>query len=194
MNKFSVPEKYREEFSRALDCAVSLQSFTDITLASELGISRLNAAIFIGFMDKYAFIYPSGKNEVKTVRVTPDEWEALGHNIDAYEPRPIEEEPVFLLTPFERVTSGNRSIEKTSEGVFIVSGESSLFIPAEELTLPHFKKAGIFKKGFVFFGDTCPKNAREAEKSLSSLTFKRKQNDVFERLFANILSDLEKKV
>ncbi len=194
MDKFSVPEKYRDEFQKALDCAVELGSFSDTSLANELNISRLNAAIFIGFMEKYEFLFPSAKNEVKTVRISESEWEALGRNIELYVPEPIEEEPVFSLSEFDRiVVKKDNWVEIVPDGVMIVSGENSLFIPAEEVTLPHFKKAGFFKKGFIFFGNPCVKNAREAKKSPAAIVFSRRKNSEFEEFHASILQDLQKK-
>ena len=193
MNKFTVPKKYKDDFKRSLDCAVELGSFSDKTLADELGVSKLNAAIFIGFMVKYEFLFPSSKNEVKTVRLTPDEWEALGRDIDAYVPEPIKEESVFSLTPREKIVIGKNSVEILADGAMIVSGKNSMFIPAEELTLPHLKKAGFLKKGFIFFGNPCPKNARQAKKSPAAIVFSRAWNDTFDTFHANLLADLEKR-
>ena len=152
MDKFIVPEKYRADFERALNTAVELGTFTDKTLAEKIGVSRLNAAIFIGFMDKYGFIFPSLKNEVKTVRITLEEWDKIGRNIDAYTPPPQEEIlPEFKLTPFEKLEAGNRAVEKTEEGIVITTKHGTHFIPADEVTLPHFKKAKLFSRGFIFF-------------------------------------------
>ena len=192
MGNVKIPEKYREDFKRALDKAVELGSFSDTALAEELGISRLNAAIFIGFMDKYEFLFPSAKNEVKAVRLTPDEWEAIGRDIERYVPAPIEKEQVFRLTPVETITSlYKKSIEIASDGIMIRDDKTSMFIPAEEATLPHFRKAGIFKRGFIYFGEECPQSAREAKRSFQSLVFKRKQNDVFDALITSLIGDLE---
>ncbi len=195
MDKFTVPEKYRKEFERALDVAVELGSFTDKSLAEKMNVSPLNAAIFIGFMDKCGFIFPSLKNEVKTVRITPLEWDALGRNIDAYTPPPEETAlPEFKLTPFERLEGINRVIEKSEEGVIITAKNDTHFIPADEVTLPHLKKAKLFSRGFIYFGEVCPKNAREALASFTSLSFSRKTNAKAEAFVESILADLEKKL
>ena len=194
MKNIKVPEKYREDFKRALDKAVELGSFSDTTLAEELKISRLNAAIFIGFMDKYEFLFPSAKNEVKAVRITPEEWEAIGRDIERYEPVPIEKEQIFRLTPVEVITAlYKKSIEVAPDGIMIKDLETSMFIPAEETTLPHFRKAGFFKRGFIYFGEECPRNAREAKRSFTALIFKKSQNQEFDALIASLIGDLEHK-
>lgn len=192
MKNIKVPEKYVEDFKRALDKAVELGSFSDTTLAEELKISRLNAAIFIGFMDKYEFLFPSAKNEVKAVRLTPDEWDAIGRDIERYVPTPIEKEQIFRLTPIETITAlYKKSIEVAHDGIMIRDDKTSMFIPAEEATLPHFRKAGVFKRGYIYFGEECPRNAREAKHSFQSLVFKRAQNDVFDSLITSLIGDLE---
>lgn len=194
MKNIKVPEKYREDFKRALDKAVELGSFSDMTLAEELNISRINAAIFIGFMDKYEFLFPSAKNEVKAVRLTPDEWEAIGRDIERYIPAPIEKVHIFRLTPVETITAlYKKSIEIAHDGIMIRDDKTSMFIPAEEATLPHFRKAGALKRGFIYFGEACPRNPREAKRSFQSLVFKRKQNDVFDALITSLIGDLEHK-
>jgi len=192
VKNIKVPEKYAEDFKKAIDKAVELGSFSDMTLAEELGISRLNAAILIGFMDKYEFLFPSAKNEVKAVRLTADEWDAIGRDIERYVPEPLEKVQIFRLTPVETITAlYKKSIEVAGDGIMIKDNKTSMFIPAEEATLPHFRKAGVFRRGFIFFGEECPRNAREARRSFQSLIFKRAQNDVFDALITSLIGDLE---
>lgn len=194
MRNIKVPEKYREDFKRALDKAVELGSFSDATLAEELNISRLNASILIGFMDKYEFLFPSAKNEVKAVRITPDEWSAIDGDIERYVPEPLEKERIFRLTPVATITAlYKKSIEVASDGIMIKDSKTSMFIPAEETTLPHFRKAGLLKNGFIYFGEECPRNAREAKRSFQSLIFKKGQNEKFDALITSLIGDLEYK-
>ena len=194
MGNFNLPEKYREDFKRALDKAVELGTFSDTTLAKELNISRLNSAILIGFMDKYEFLFPSAKNEVKTVRVSLEEWEALGRDIERYVPVD-DKETEFLLTVVAPIVGKyNKSIEVAPDGIMIKDNETSMFIPAEEATLPHIKKAGLFRSGFIFFGEVCPKSAREAKKSFASVLFKRRENEKFDSLINSLIGDLERKL
>lgn len=196
MEKFNVPEKYREDFQKALDKAVELGSFSDATLAQELNISRLNAAILIGFMEKYEFLYPSAKNEVKSVRLASDEWEKIDRDIERYVPASLEEkEPEFLLTPTPTITAlYKKTIEVSEEGIMIRDTKTSMFIPAEEVKLPYFRKAGFFRRGFIYFGEVCPKNARQASKNFGALIFRRKQNAEFDALITNLIGDIERKL
>ena len=196
MGKFNLPEKYREDFKKALDKAVELGTFSDTTLAKELNISRLNSAILIGFMDKYEFLFPSAKNEVKTVRVTPEEWEALGRDIERYVPVEVADSvQEFLLTPVDAICGlYKKSIEIAHDGIMIKDDKTSMFIPAEEATLPHMRRAGFLRRGFIYFGEVCPKNAHEAKKSFSSVLFKKCQNEKFDSLINSLIGDLERKL
>ena len=194
MGKINLPEKYREDFKRALDKAVELGTFSDTTLAKELNISRLNAAILIGYMDKYEFLFPSAKNEVKTVRLSLEEWDAIGRDIECYVPVD-DKEPEFQLTPVTAIIGKyNKCIEIAPDGIMIKDNETSMFIPAEEATLPHMKKAGFFRRGFIYFGEICPKSARAAKKSFSSVLFKKSQNEKFDALINSLIGDLARKL
>ncbi len=194
MGNFNLPEKYREDFKRALNKAVELGTFSDTILAKELNISRLNSAILIGFMDKYEFLFPSAKNEVKTVRLSVEEWDAIGRDIERYVP--IEDkETEFQLTAIAPIVGKySKSIEVAADGIMIKDDETSMFIPAEEATLPYIRKAGLFRCGFIYFGEVCPKNAREAKKSFSSVLFKKRQNEKFDALINSLIGDLERKL
>ncbi len=195
MEKIKIPEKYREDFERALNVAVKLGSFSDTALAEALNISKLNAAILIGFMDKYEFLFPSSKNEVKAVRLTEEQWEDIGCDISRYVPQPIEEKQDFRLTPIPAITGiGKKTIEIKSEGIMICRKGTSMFIPAEEVTLPHYKKAALFSRGFIYFGEERPKNAREASRALTSLIFNRKLETEINALMSSLISDLERKL
>ncbi|MBR5459854.1 MAG: hypothetical protein IKV53_03230 [Clostridia bacterium] len=195
MENIKIPEKYREDFERALNVAVKLGSFSDTALAEALNISKLNAAILIGFMDKYEFLFPSSKNEVKAVRLNEEQWEAIGCDISRYVPQPIEEKQVFRLTPVPAITGlGKKTVEVKSEGVMICHKGTSMFIPAEEVTLPHYKKATLFSRGFIYFGEERPKNARLASHALTSLIFNRRLESEVETLMSSLISDLERKL
>lgn len=196
MEDITVPEKYRNDFQRALDKAVELGSFSDSTLAKELDISKLNAAILIGFMDKYGFLFPSAKNEVKAVRISQEEWDNIDRDIRRYSPEPVEEkEPEFTLSPIEPVKAlYSKTVEVTSGGVMISDKSATVFIPADGVLVPHFKKAGFLSKGFIYFGDNRPKNAREARKSASSVIFRRSLNEKMEYLVTSLISDIEERL
>jgi hypothetical protein len=193
MEKFCVPEKYRELFSLALDSAVKLGSFSDATLAEALNISKLNAAILIGFMEKCEFIYPASKNEVKSARLSEEEWEKIGRNIDNYVPSPIEEKtPVFVLTPFKRLCFlAKKQLEVFDEGIEISTPRETHIIPADEVCVPHFKKATFWKKGYIFFGADPDANLKN---SPNALFFKKKMNSDVEALVTSIISDIENKI
>ena len=195
MEKVKIPEKYRDDFNKSLNAAVKLGSFSDTTLAEELGISRLNAAILIGFMDKYEFLYPSSKNEVKAVRLTEEEWEEIGCDIDRYVPTPIEEKAVFRLTPLELIKGcDKKTVEIKADGVMITSRTTSMFIPAEEVTLPHYRQAKFLSRGFIYFGEECPASAKEASRALTSLVFNTRLNRKIDALMNSLISDLEGKL
>lgn len=195
MDKFIVPEKYRDDFNKALDAAVRLESFTAVTISEELNISRLNAAILIGFMDKYGFLYPSAKNEVKTARISSEEWEAIGKDIEKYAPPTEEKAKEFLLTPVPSITGIYRkTVEVKPEGIMITSRKASMFIPADEATLPHFRKAKTLSRGFIYFGEERPKSARQANKSLASLMFGKKLNSEIDTLITSLIADFERKL
>ena len=193
MEKFCVPEKYRDLFSLALDSAVRLGSFSDAALAEDLNISKLNAAILIGFMEKCEFIYPASKNEVKSVRISEEEWEKIGRNIDNYTPTPVEEKtPVFVLTPFKRLDFlSKKHLVVYGEGIAISNPRETHIIPADEVCVPHFKKAGFWKKGYIFFGTDPDGNLK---KSPNALFFRKKMNPDVEALVTSIINDIENKI
>ena len=190
MEKICIPEKYREDFKKTLDTAVRLKKFTAKTLADEMGISSLNAAIFIGFMDKYSFIYPSGKSAEKTVCISEEEWENIGRDIDAYTPPVLPEEeplPEFFLTPFPEFSGQNgKSVEVYQDRISVRSKDVELNIDKDSVTLPEFKKATFFKKGYIDFD--------LSQSSFARIHFKRGENAKVLALFESIKGDLDKKI
>ncbi len=189
MNNFTIPEKYQEDFQKALDTAVTLQTFTDESLAKALSTSRLNAAIFIGFMDKYRFIYPSPKRAEKTVCISKEEWESIGKNINAYTPPEAKEEETeeFFLTPVPKFSGlYDKSVEVKKDKVVICDDIIEFSIDKDSILLPEFKKATFFKKGYIDFG--------VSQSSFTKIYFKRGTNDTALALFESIKCDLDKKM
>ena len=189
MEKINVPEKYKEDFKNALDAAVKLQTFNAKSLASEIGISALNASIFIGFMDKYRFIYPSGKNAEKTVCISEEEWNAIERDIDAFVPPEVpekEEVPEFFLTSFPAFFGASgKSVEVKTDKIVICDEIIEFSIDKDSVILPEFKKATFFKKGYIDF---------KVSNSFTKIYFKRGANNTAEALFESIKNDLDKKI
>lgn len=142
--KTQIPEKYRKEFDISADFAVEKQSFRPSELADHLGTGVLVASILVGYMEK-AELVTKGKNDaVRTAMITMSEWDAIGRNIDLYEPKPkISLEDVIPMP----ITVGNRSISAKADRVFI--DEKS--ITAEELKAIYLHKGFWFFKSYITF-------------------------------------------
>ena len=158
-----IPESYREEFDKAMDFAVEKETFTPTQLAEYLEKSVMVASIMIGYMDKAGIITHGKNDDVRRVKVTPDEWMALDKNVENFVP-PVEPVPeVFvpetvdltltdlsdILPEREKFFGGEIYFEN---GELFVAGDSVASSELSSVTLipPRFLKKGVL----VFLSDT----------------------------------------
>ncbi len=159
----NVPEKYREEFDKSADFAIIKGKFTPGELAEFLETSELVASIMIGYMEKAGLITKGKNDDVRSARITLEEWEQLGKRIENYQPLPepepeafeqaTEQEPEITLD--DLIDDGLVFIKKklgTGEGyITVTEADCVTAIAFEDIATVFLHKGGLFTKSAITF-------------------------------------------
>lgn len=197
----NIPEKYREEFDRSADFAVEKEKFTPSELAEHLGKGVLVASIMVGYMEKAGLVTKGKSDDVRRARITLEEWESIGRNIERYEPVPEPEPEVFVaetvdsteLTVSDIIPEEMTFIKKTlsAEDGFIVlcDRESKIAISLEDISVIFLRKGSLFKKGYISFSANGEKPT-DPKLSADTLLFKKKDYDSVKELAERVAERL----
>ena len=153
----NIPEKYRQEFDKAVLFAVERGAFTPKELASHLGASELTASIMIGYMEKALLVTGGKLNDERRALITLTEWVSIDGKIENYVPKEPEEkeqipQQVLVDEPTLEPLFVKGACVSVSEGSFVFEkGADNKKIPVASLAGITVAKPRLFRRGRVVF-------------------------------------------
>lgn len=163
-----IPEKYRKEFDISADFAVEKQSFKPSELAEHLGTGVLVASIMVGYMEKAEFVSKGKNDDVRRAAISADEWEAIGRNIDMYEPKVKLILDDIITKPLQFT---NKLLFVKEDKIIISKGEEEISFLAENVKTIFIKKGFWLFKGCITFSQDTEMPVK-AKKRSDSMLFK----------------------
>ncbi|MBR6633772.1 MAG: hypothetical protein IKL05_05670 [Clostridia bacterium] len=155
----NIPEKYRTEFDKATDFAVEKQVFAPSELAEHLGTGVLVASIMVGYMEKAGFVTKGKSDDVRRVKISLEEWDAIDRDIERFVP-PYEPEPQVFTADTEDNTEidftdilsaetalFNKKLGTENGLITITDKEGKIAIAPEDIATLFLHRGGLFAKG-----------------------------------------------
>lgn len=193
----NIPSQFRQEFDRSADFAVEKEAFTPSELAEYLGRGRLSAEMMIRYMEKAELISKGKGEEVRRSRITAEEWDKIGRNVDNYLPAPEPEiipEPEPQLTVIDIITEKldfiGRALWAEESLIVLEDGNGRTDIALDSISALYIHKGKWFGKSTLTFSaeDEVPVRARLRA---DTVTFKKRDWDRIKALADALAERLE---